>query len=401
MDKKAMYKLSYGLFVLTAKEAEKDNGCIINTAIQAASEPNQLSICVNKLNYTHDMVLRTGEFTVSVLSQNAKFDLFRQFGFQSGRDVNKFENFDACARGANGIYYITEGTNAYISVKVKKTEDLGSHTMFIGEITDMEVLSDAPSVTYTYYLENIKPKPQAVGKTESGQTVWRCTICGYEYVGEELPEDFVCPLCKHPASDFEKVVKTVAAEKTEKTEKIKMAANKYAGTQTEKNLHEAFSGESQARNKYTYFASVAKKEGYEQMAALFLKTADNEKEHAKMWFKELAGIGDTKANLAAAAEGENYEWTDMYEGFAKTAEEEGFPELAAKFRAVGEIEKHHEERYRALLKNIETAQVFEKSEVKVWECRNCGHIVVGTKAPEVCPVCAHPQSYFEVREENY
>lgn len=401
MDKKAMYKLSYGLFVLTAKEAGKDNGCIINTAIQAASEPNQLSICVNKLNYTHDMVLRTGEFTVSVLSQNAKFDLFKQFGFQSGRDVDKFENFNACARGTNGIYYITEGTNAYISVKVKKTEDLGSHTMFIGEITDMEVLSDAPSVTYTYYLENIKPKPQAVGKTESGQTVWRCTICGYEYVGEELPEDFVCPLCKHPASDFKKVVKTVAAEKTEKTEEIKMAANKYAGTQTEKNLHEAFSGESQARNKYTYFASVAKKEGYEQMAALFLKTADNEKEHAKMWFKELAGIGDTKANLAAAAEGENYEWTDMYEGFAKTAEEEGFPELAAKFRAVGEIEKHHEERYRALLKNIETAQVFEKSEVKVWECRNCGHIVVGTKAPEVCPVCAHPQSYFEVREENY
>ena len=159
--------------------------------------------------------------------------------------------------------------------------------------------------------------------------------------------------------------------------------------------------ESQARNKYTYFASVAKKEGYEQMSALFLKTADNEKEHAKMWFKELAGIGDTKKNLAAAAEGENYEWTDMYEGFAKTAEEEGFPELAAKFRAVGEIEKHHEERYRALLKNIETAQVFEKSEVKVWECRNCGHIVVGTKAPEVCPVCNHPQSYFEVHEENY
>ena len=180
-----------------------------------------------------------------------------------------------------------------------------------------------------------------------------------------------------------------------------MGSNRYVGTQTEKNLLEAFSGESQARNKYTYFASVAKKEGYEQMSALFLKTANNEKEHAKMWFKELAGIGDTKENLAAAAEGENYEWTDMYEGFAKTAEEEGFPELAAKFRAVGEIEKHHEERYRALLKNIETSQVFEKSEVKVWECRNCGHIVVGTKAPEVCPVCAHPQSYFEVHEENY
>ena len=253
--------------------------------------------------------------------------------------------------------------------------------------------SNVPSVTYDYYQNNIKPKPQEVGKTEDSQTIWRCRICGYEYVGEELPDDFICPLCEHPVSDFEKVVK--------KTEVKEMAANKYAGTQTEKNLQEAFAGESQARNKYTYFASVAKKEGYEQMSALFLKTADNEKEHAKMWFKELAGIGDTKENLAAAAEGENYEWTDMYEGFAKTAEEEGFPELAAKFRAVGEIEKHHEERYRALLKNIETAQVFEKSEVKVWECRNCGHIVVGTKAPEVCPVCNHPQSYFEVHEENY
>lgn len=402
MDKKAMYKLSYGLFVLTAKEEGKDNGCIINTAIQAASDPNQVSICVNKLNHTHDMIQRTGEFTVSILSQNAIFDLFKRFGFQTGREVDKFTDFTACARGANGIYYINEGTNAYISVKVTKTEDLGSHTMFIGTVTDMEVLSGVPSVTYEYYLNNIKPKPQAVSTTEEVQTVWRCTICGYEYVGEELPADFVCPLCKHPASDFEKIVKKVeTTQNTEnKTEETAMA-NKYAGTQTEKNLQEAFSGESQARNKYTYFASVAKKEGYEQMAALFLKTADNEKEHAKMWFKELNGIGDTKENLAAAAAGGNYEWTDMYEGFAKTAEKEGFTELAAKFRAVGAIEKHHEERYRALLKNIETAQVFEKSEVKVWECRNCGHIVVGTKAPQVCPVCAHPQSYFEVHEENY
>lgn len=393
MDEKAMFKLSYGLFVLTAREADKDNGCIINTAIQAASAPNQLSICVNKANYTHDMIQRTGEFTVSVLSQNVGFEMFKHFGFQSGNNVNKFEDFSSCKRGANGIYYITEGTNAYISVKVDKTEDLGSHTMFVGEITDMEVLSAAPSATYAYYFENIKPKPQAVGTTADGQTVWRCSICGYEYVGEELPEDFVCPLCKHPASDFEKIIK--------KTEEKTMATNKYAGTQTEKNLREAFSGESQARNKYTYFASVAKKEGYEQMAALFLKTADNEKEHAKMWFKELAGLGDTPANLASAADGENYEWTDMYDGFAKTAEEEGFTELAEKFRAVAAIEKHHEERYRALLKNIETAQVFEKSEVKVWECRNCGHIVVGTKAPEVCPVCAHPQSFFEIHAENY
>ena len=179
-------------------------------------------------------------------------------------------------------------------------------------------------------------------------------------------------------------------------------ANKYAGTQTEKNLEIAFAGESEARNKYTFFASKAKKDGFEQISALFLKTADNEKEHAKMWYKELHdGIGSTAENLLAAAEGENYEWTDMYAGFAKTAEEEGFPELAAKFRLVAAIEKHHEERYRALLQNVETAAVFEKSEVKVWECRNCGHFVVGTKAPELCPVCGYPQSYFEVSEKNY
>ena len=176
---------------------------------------------------------------------------------------------------------------------------------------------------------------------------------------------------------------------------------KYSGTQTEKTLLTAFAGESEARNKYTYFASKAKKEGFEQIAALFLKTAENEKEHAKLWFKELEGIGDTAQNLAAAASGENYEWTDMYAGFAKTAEEEGFPELAARFRLVAEVERHHEERYRALLKNVEAAEVFKKSEVKVWECRNCGHIVVGTAAPEICPTCNHAQAYFEVHAENY
>lgn len=177
--------------------------------------------------------------------------------------------------------------------------------------------------------------------------------------------------------------------------------SKYAGTQTEKNLEAAFAGESQARNKYTYFASVAKKEGYEQISSLFLKTADNEKEHAKMWFKALGELGDTVANLNAAADGENYEWTDMYDRFAKEAEEEGFIELAARFKMVGAIEKSHEERYRALLKNVEMQQVFEKGEMTMWECRNCGHLVMGKKAPEICPVCAHPQSYFEVRSENY
>ena len=223
-------------------------------------------------------------------------------------------------------------------------------------------------------------------KEDAAMSQYRCKLCGevFEVKNGETP---VCPRCRATGENLEIVI----AE----------TKNKYAGTQSEKNLHEAFLGESGARNKYTYFASVAKKEGFEQIAALFLKTAENEREHAKMWFKELNGIGDTAANLAAAAEGENFEWTDMYEGFAKTAEEEGFPELAAKFRMVGAIEKHHEERYRALLKNVETAAVFEKSEVKVWECRNCGHIVGGTKGPEICPVCAHPQRYFEIREENY
>ena len=217
--------------------------------------------------------------------------------------------------------------------------------------------------------------------------MFRCKICNAVFEVTDGVEP-VCPVCKAKGENLEEI-------------KEEKSMNKYAGTKTEKNLEAAFAGESQARNKYTYFSSVAKKEGYEQIAALFLKTADNEKEHAKMWFKELEGLGDTAANLGAAADGENYEWTDMYDGFAKTAEEEGFPELAAKFRMVAAIEKHHEERYRALLKNVEMAEVFSKSEVKVWECRNCGHIVVGTNAPEICPVCAHPQSYFEIHAENY
>lgn len=211
-----------------------------------------------------------------------------------------------------------------------------------------------------------------------------CTVCGYVHEGDSAPEK--CPKCKVPASKFKEVADEPKSLK---------------GTQTEKNLQEAFAGESMARNKYTYFASKAKKEGFEQLAEIFLKTADNEKEHAKLWFKELNGIGSTAENLLAAAEGENYEWTDMYEGFAKTAEEEGFTALAAKFRMVAAIEKRHEERYRALLKNIEMQEVFAKSEVKVWECRNCGHIVVGEKAPEECPVCNHPQAFFEIHVDNF
>lgn len=203
MNNEAMFKISYGLYVLTAKENGKSNGCIINTVQQAASNPNLLSICVNKENHTHDMIMNSKEFTVSVINQDATFELFKHFGFSSGKDTDKFENFKNYGCGANGIYYITEGTNAYISAKADKIIDLGSHTMFIGEIIDMKILSDIPSATYEYYFENIKPKPTE-NKT-NGETVWRCTICGYEYKGENLPQDFICPLCKHPASDFEKI----------------------------------------------------------------------------------------------------------------------------------------------------------------------------------------------------
>ena len=205
MNKKTMYKLTYGLFVLTACEDGKDNGCIINTAGQVTSEPNRISIAVNKSNFTHDMILNTRKFTVSIISQAASFDLFKRFGFQSGRTADKFAGFDGYKRGANGCPIVTEGTNAYISAWVEQTIDLGTHTLFIAQVTDMDVLSEVPSASYEYYQSQIKPKPEAVGKTAEGKTVWRCRICGYEYVGEEIPEDFICPICKHPASDFEKV----------------------------------------------------------------------------------------------------------------------------------------------------------------------------------------------------
>ena len=218
---------------------------------------------------------------------------------------------------------------------------------------------------------------------------WRCTICGYIHEGPKTDE-FKSPICKQPASVFEKVEEAAAP-----------AANPYAGTKTEKNLMEAFAGESQARNKYTYFAAVAQREGYEQLAEIFLSTARNEQEHARVWFQELGHIGTTAENLVAAAAGENYEWTDMYDRMAKEADEEGFHDLAERFRQVGAIEKTHEERYLKLLHNVEMQKVFEKGEQVMWECRICGHLVVGTKAPEVCPVCKYSQSFFEVRAENY
>ena len=207
MDNKAMYKLSYGLFVLTTSLNGKDNGCITNTAIQVTTEPNQIAFAVNKANLTHDMLMEAKKFNLSVISEKADFELFKHFGFQSGRDVNKFENFSDFKTAVNDIPYITRGTNALISGWVTDTKDLGTHTLFIATVTNLEVLDSASSATYEYYQNNIKPKPEKVGTTPDGQTVWRCRICGYEYVGEDLPDDFICPVCKHGKADFEKVVK--------------------------------------------------------------------------------------------------------------------------------------------------------------------------------------------------
>ena len=204
MNKKTMYKLTYGLFVLTVRQGEKDSGCIINTAAQVTSEPNRISIAVNKANFTHDLVKESGKFNISILSEEASFDTFRHFGFQSGRTVDKFADYTDCKRSANGLYYVTAGTNGYISATVEQAIDLGSHTLFIAAVDDMEVLSDVPSASYAYYQSHIKPKPE---QPAAGKTVWRCTVCGYIYEGEELPADFICPLCKHPASDFEKVTR--------------------------------------------------------------------------------------------------------------------------------------------------------------------------------------------------
>ena len=254
-------------------------------------------------------------------------------------------------------------------------------------LESIKVYPDIPTDMVESLLATLKFNENTTKKEVKVMEKWKCSVCGHVHEGP-MPDDFTCPICKQPASKFVKIEDAPAK-------------NPYAGTKTEKNLWEAFAGESQARNKYTYFASVAKKAGYEQIAALFLQTAENEKEHAKLWFKALGELGDTAENLLHAAEGENAEWTDMYDRMAREADEEGFHELAEQFRGVAEIEKAHEERYRALLKNVETMAVFEKSGVTIWECRNCGHIVVGTAAPEVCPVCKHPQAYFEVRKENY
>jgi len=437
MDNGALFKIGYGLYVLTARADGRDNGCIVNTFAQLASSPLRVGVSVCKENLTCSMIEKTLEFNVTVLDENSKFDVFKHFGYQSGKTVNKFDGREL-PRSNNGLYYLTENANSCFSCRVIDSVDLNSHRLFIAEVTDMQVLSDkCETVTYAYYQRNIKP--QAAPAEKSG---WRCKICGYMYEGEDLPADFVCPLCKHGAEDFEYVgIQAAAVEEIKTLNKWQCSVCKYVyesednelpegftcplckkpatvfkkiepqsnkekkmdlkGSKTEANLMYAFAGESQARNKYTYYASKAKKEGYEQIAALFESTANNEKEHAKLWFKAFHGIGNTYENLLDAAAGEHEEWTEMYKNFAEVAKEEGFVELAAQFAAVALIEKRHEERYRKLAENIEKGEVWEKVGENRWECRNCGHIHVGASAPEICPVCKHPRAYFEVEAKNY
>ena len=407
--KDPMFNITYGLYVITANVNGRDNGCISDTLGQVTVTPEQVSLCLDKNSLTCEMVAESGIFTASIIGSDAGIDLFKRFGFQSGRDTDKFADFADTRRVANGTLAITAGTNAFISAKVVNSIDLGTHVLYIAEVTEKEILSDSPSMTYAYYQANVKTQPaheHVKGTDGEGRVVWRCTVCGYEYVGEELPADFVCPICKKPASAFERIVEIVPPESSfERTADAAAgpdSKNKYAGTRTEQNLHDAFAGESMARNKYTYFADVARKNGFEQIAALFLKTAENEREHARLWCDELGGISnETAENLLHAAEGENYEWTDMYERFAKEAEEEGFAALARQFRRVAEIEKHHEERYRALLRNVEAHEVFKKSGVRLWECRNCGHMIIGVEAPKACPVCHKPQAFYEIYPDNY
>ena len=432
MDNNAVQKIGYGLYVLTSRADGKDNGCIVNTFVQLASSPLRFGVSVCKDNYSCSLLQQNGDFNITVLNENAKFETFKRFGFQSGKDVNKFSGLEL-PRTANGLYYVEENANACFSCRVLERVDLGSHILFIAEAVDMKVLNNnAETATYSFYHKNIKPRPtapaaaakilwkcsvcgyeyegsempadytcplckrpaEAFKKVETAveqPVIWRCSVCGYEYEGAEMPADYVCPLCKHSAADFEKI-------EPKKEEKKVMDLK---GSKTEANLMYAFAGESQARNKYSYYASKAKKEGYEQIAALFEATANNEKEHAKLWFKAFHGIGTTYENLLDAAAGEHEEWTEMYKNFAEVAKEEGFEELAAQFAAVAMIEKRHEERYRALAANVEKGEVWSKVDENRWECRNCGHIHTGESAPEICPVCKHPRAYFEIEAKNY
>lgn len=485
MDKAALFKLSYGLYILSVRDGEKLNGCVVNTVTQVADAPYRVIVAVNKANYTAELINKSRQFSVSVLTENTVFETIKHFGFQSGSHNDKFALFPHEIDLASGLPYLIKDCCAYLLCRVLEVKDLGTHYLYTAEIFDMKTLSSVPPLTYAYYHSNIKPRPGAVAKAEPEpqpaqekvarwvcdvcgyayegselpkdfvcplcgvgadmfhpemeqkrlssvsaaevktvkrtKTVkrWVCTICGFVYDGDVLPEDYICPWCKHGAEAFELMdieieVEDEIEKKTEENTTIDAVPAPQAdavggkkmelkGSKTEKNLQAAFAGESQARNKYTYYASKARKEGYQQIANLFLETAENEREHAELWFKHLHGgsIPTTTENLLDAAQGENYEWTNMYAEFAKEAEEEGFTEIARLFKAVGNIEKEHEERYRKLLANIEGGLVFSRDGEAIWQCLQCGNIVVGKKAPEKCPVCGHDKAYFQLKATNY
>ncbi len=395
MDKPALFTISYGLYVVGAQQDGKRNGMINNTLIQVTENPLRVALTLNKNGLTHDMVLATGLFSASVLCRGAEFALFRHFGFQSGRDCEKFDGSDLdWGVDEQGMPYLRQNACARFSCRVAQSLDLGTHTWFLADVLEAERLGAAPPVTYADYHATIKPKPAA----QSAKTRWRCTICGYEHEAETLPEGFTCPVCKHGAAFFIKI-----GGQTNPVNEERGITMELKGSRTEANLMAAFAGESQARNKYTYYAGKARKDGFVQIANFFEETANNEKEHAKIWFKLLHNdaVPGTEENLLDAAQGENYEWTEMYAGFAAAAREEGFERIAVLFDEVGKIEKVHEERYRKLLANVQGGLVFSRDGDQIWECSNCGHIHIGQNAPESCPVCAHPQAYFQLKASNY
>ena len=414
MDKKALFNIACGLYVIATSLPDGNAGCVINTVMQVTETPLRVVVAVNRGNATADALKRAGRFTLSALDETTHFDTIKHFGFQSSRDVDKFANPPLRISFCDGLPRLAEQASAILTCEVCNITDLGTHILVLADIVGAEVASGRATLTYDYYQKHVKPKPASAPREK---TVWRCEICGFEIETDELPPDYICPLCGHGIDAFVKVeaqpavaniqlqcstqaqnnaqcvvdsVDTLAqsvqitatqpqtAPRANQGEETMTKSLK--GTKTEANLQSAFAGESQARNKYTYYASQAKKDGFEQIAEIFLETAEN---------------------LLDAAQGENYEWTDMYATFAKEAREEGFDHIAKLFEMVGAIEKTHEDRYRKLLSNVEGQLVFSKNGDAIWQCRNCGHIVIGKQAPAVCPVCAHPQAYFEVRKENY
>jgi len=420
MDVTALFSLSYGLYIIGAKDGEKVSernvGCVVNAVAQSTANPVTLTVCINKDNYTNACIKRTKTFAVSILSERVKESVFGIFGFSSSRDRDKFAEVPF-GFTPSGLPYVIEGVTGYLQCKVIGYLDNFTHTVFIAEVQEAENLSKEPPMTYAYYHKVIKGKTPRNASSYVEESLrahepegsYVCGVCGYEYLGskeefERISGDYTCPICGAPKSKF--ISQPIQPNTGSIDNKVSMGGTKMAslkGTKTEKNLMEAFAGESQARNKYTYFAGKAKKEGFEQIAEIFEETAGNEKEHAKIWFKLLCGgdIPTTADNLKAAAAGENGEWTNMYKRMAAEAREEGFNDIAFLFESVGAIEKEHEERYLKLLKNVEDGTVFAKKEKSVWICRNCGHIVDYVSAPVKCPVCAHPQAYFELRVINY